>query len=395
LTAMAEFPVRPYATRIPDAAILDLRERLARTRWPDEYADDHWNLGTDKTYLRSLCDYWATQYDWRAQEARLNEVPQFVATVDNQDLHFLHARGASPKAMPLVLIHGWPGSFVEMMRIIPMLTDPEGFGGDANDAFEVIVPSLPGFGLSGRPTRPGMSPSAIADVLARLMAGLGHERFGAQGGDIGSSVSVWLARNHPERVRGLHLNMLPGSLRPANADLSATPLSTAEQAFVAAGARFAEQEGGYSHIQRTKPQTLGYGLNDSPVGLAAWIVEKFRSWSDCGGDIETAISRDDLLTNISLYWFTQTITSSMRLYRESQAAPLAFHSGERIAAPLGFASFPKDLVMPPRAWAERFFNIAQWTDMPRGGHFAALEQPELLARDIRDFFRPLRQGAWG
>jgi pimeloyl-ACP methyl ester carboxylesterase len=381
--------IRPYRISIPDNAIVDLRERLKRSRWPEDYVDHDWDLGTDQTYLKALCAYWCEGYDWRRREAALNQWPQFVTLIDDLDIHFLHIRSTAPRPRPLLMTHGWPGSFVEMLKIIPMLAEPQRFGGDAADAFDVVVPSLPGFGLSGRPTKAGVNPSVIADIFVKLMQRLGYDNFGAQGGDFGASVTVWLARNHPDNITGLHLNMLPGSLRPAREALMAAPPTENEKQLVARAADFLEREGGYSHIQRTKPQTLGYGLSDSPMGLAAWIVEKFRTWSDCGGDVERVFSRDELLDNISLYWFTGTITSSVRLYRESSRVPLEMKAGERIAPPFGFARFPKELVPPPREWAERFFDVRQWTDMPRGGHFAAMEQPALLADDIRRFFRPL------
>jgi len=249
---------------------------------------------------------------------------------------------------------------------------------------------LPGFGLSSRPMRAGINPSVIADIFAKLMQRLSYDRFGAQGGDFGASITVWLARNHPDKLNGLHLNMMPSSLRPSREALAAKPPTPGEQKLIADGADFVEREGGYSHIQRTKPQTLGYGLSDSPTGLAAWIVEKFRTWSDCAGDVDKVFSRDELLDNISLYWFTGTITSSMRLYRESARVPLQINTGERIAVPFGFARFPRELLLPPREWAERFFNVVQWSEMPRGGHFAAMEQPRLLADEIRKFFAGLR-----
>lgn len=387
---MSASDIRSYRLAVPDQAIADLRERLHRTRWPDDYVDHDWHFGTDQTYLKSLCAYWADGYDWRDREAKLNAWPHQIARIDGHEIHFIHAKSAAPKAQPLLITHGWPGSFVEMVKIIPMLTEPQRFGGDVADAFDVVVPSLPGFGLSGRPLRAGTNPRVIADLFAKLMQRLGYDRFGAQGGDFGASVTVWLARDHADKLTGFHLNMMPSSLRPSPEALAAKPPSEAEKMLLAEGADFVEREGGYSHIQRTKPQTLGYGLNDSPAGLAAWIVEKFRTWSDCGGDVESVFTRDELLDNISLYWFTQTITSSVRLYRESARVPLRIEAGERITPPLGFARFPKELVRPPREWPERFFNLVQWTDMPRGGHFAAMEQPELLAADVRKFFRALR-----
>src|SRR5579871_2522157 len=381
--------IKPYRLSVPDEAITDLRDRLRRTRWPDDYVDHDWDFGTDQSYLKSLCNYWANSYDWRAREAKINAWPHFIAPIDGHDIHFIHVKSTAPKARPLLMTHGWPGSFVEMLKIIPMLTEPQRFGGEAADAFDVVVPSLPGFGLSSRPTRAGTNPRVIAGLFAKLMQRLGHDRFCAQGGDFGASVTVWLARDHGDRLFGFHLNMIPSALRLTPEALAAKLPTDAEKKVMAEGADFLEREGGYSHIQRTKPQTLGYGLNDSPAGLAAWIVEKFRSWSDCGGDVESVFSRDELLDNISLYWFTQTITSSVRLYREAARVPPQIRPGERVKPPFGFARFPKELIRPPREWPERFFNVVHWTDMPRGGHFAAMEQPKLLAEDIRKFFRSL------
>ncbi len=348
-----------------------------------------WEDGTDRAFLQGLAGYWQTGFDWRAQEARLNALPQFVAELDGIDIYFVHQRGTGPAPFPLVITHGWPGSFVEMEQIIPLLADPGGHGADPADAFDVVVPSLPGYGFSQRPSRPGFGPYHASDLWMRLMTGLGYERFGAQGGDWGASVSTWLAFRFPDHVAGLHLNFIPGSYRPPLGD-GQPPLSEDERAFLDASLAWADAEGAYGHIQRTRPQTLAYALTDSPVGLAAWIVEKFRAWSDCGGDVERAFTMDALLTNISIYWFTSTIGSSMRLYRESGRRPLHFAAGEHVSPPLGVAAFPHELPMPPRAWVERVYNVARWTPMLRGGHFAAMEAPELLAEEIRAFFRPLR-----
>jgi len=381
--------VKPFAIAICDEQLEDLGLRLRLTRWPDAIEGMGWEDGTDRAFLQGLARYWQTGFDWRAQEARLNALPQFVAELDGIDIHFVHQRGTGPAPFPLVITHGWPGSFVEMEQIIPLLADPGGHGADPVDAFDVVVPSLPGYGFSQRPSRPGFGPCQASDLWMRLMTGLGYERFGAQGGDWGASVSTWLAFRFPDHVAGLHLNFIPGSYRPPLGD-GQPPLSEDERAFLDASLAWADAEGAYGHIQRTRPQTLAYALTDSPVGLAAWIVEKFRAWSDCGGDVERAFTMDALLTNISIYWFTSTIGSSMRLYRESGRRPLHFAAGEHVSPPLGVAAFPHELPMPPRAWVERVYNVARWTPMPRGGHFAAMEAPELLAEEIRAFFRPLR-----
>jgi pimeloyl-ACP methyl ester carboxylesterase len=381
--------IRPFNIQVSEGDIADLRQRIARTRWPDQYEGGGWELGAERGYLQELAAYWADGFDFGTCLGELSWLPQFMANIGDREVHFVHARSAQPDALPLIITHGWPGTFAEMAKIIPMLTDPERHGRDPRDAFHVVAPSIPGFGFSGKPVRPGTTPGAIAALWVKLMNGLGYDRFCVQGGDFGSTISVWLAHDHPENVLRFHLNMIPPSMRPAEASLARKPLTASEQDLMKRGAQFQEAEGAYAHIHRTKPQTLGHALQDSPVGLAAWIAEKFRSWSDCGGVIENAISRDELLTNISIYWFTGTITSSMRLYRERVREPMVFD--QKLKPPFGFANFPKEPLPATRDFAERFFDVQQWTDMPRGGHFAALEQPELLADDLRKFFRPLRK----
>ncbi|MFC0402767.1 epoxide hydrolase family protein [Paraburkholderia rhizosphaerae] len=385
--------IAPFQIDIPGAQIDALNARLQATRWPDQYDGMPWAIGTDRAYLQALVQYWMSAYDWRAAQRALNLQPQFVATVGGLRIHFLHRHGVvpvgGPKPYPLVITHGWPGSFIEFGALLRHLCDPASVGADPADAFDVVVPSMPGFGFSQRPAAPGTSIHSIASLWAELMSGLGYEHFGAQGGDLGAAVSIALASRHAARVDGIHLNYLPGSFAPPQTPDDA-PVTQAEREFIAAKAAWADSEGAYAHQHSTKPQTLAFALNDSPVGLAAWIVEKFRAWSDCGGDVESVFSRDDLLTNLSLYWHTQTIGSSMRLYWEARMRPLRFATGERVQPPVGFARFPKEISQPPRSWLERVFNVLQWTDMPRGGHFAAMEQPALLAEDIRRFFRPLR-----
>lgn len=381
--------VKPFKIAIGDDQLHDLSRRLDNARWPDAL-DVGWDYGTDPAFLRRLTDHWRTGFDWRAQEARLNRLPQFTAEVGGLDIHFIHQRGTGPKPFPLILTHGWPGSFIEMERILPLLTDPAAHGGDPADAFDLVVPSLPGYGFSERPGEPGVGPHHVAGLWAELMRGLGYQHFGAQGGDWGSSVSTWLAFRFPEQVAGVHLNFIPGSFLPPLGP-GQPPLTDAETAFRATAAAWADAEGAYGHIHGTKPHTLAAALADSPVGLAAWIAEKFRAWSDCDGDVERAFALDDLLTNISIYWFTNTIGSSMRFYRESRLRPVHFQAGERILPPLGVAQFPKELPMPPRSWVERVFTVQRWTQMTRGGHFAAMEAPDALANEIRDFFRPLRR----
>lgn len=290
--------------------------------------------------------------------------------------------------MPLILTHGWPGSFAEMLEIIPLLTDPDAHGFDAADSFDVIVPSLPGFGFSDRPTNNGMNAFRVADIWIELMHALGYDHFAAQGGDLGASVSTALGLRHHEHVTGIHLNLIPGSYRPHIGNKIA--LTAAEQDFAGEATRWYDQNGAYAHLQATRPQTPAYALNDSPAGLAAWILEKFREWSDCGGDLYRSFSRDELLTNVTLYWMTETISSSFRMYYEGRRAPLHLAEGEFVRPPCAIACFPREISFPPRKWVERGYNVQRWTEMPRGGHFAAAEEPKLLAADIRAFFRTLR-----
>lgn len=384
--------ISPFTINIPDERLEDLRSRLRAARWPKPVDGEAWSDGTDLQFLQRLTEYWLNGFDWRAQEKRLNGLPQFTVTVDAQEIHFVHLRGSGPAPLPLILTHGWPGSFAEMGQVIPLLADPQAHGGDPADAFHVVVPSLPGYGFSPAPTAPGVSSRRIADLWRGLMAKLGYTLFALQGGDIGAGVSVWTARLFPERVLGVHLNFIPFGYRPpVGNDLP--PISLEEQAYLDKLGAWTAEEGAYAHLHGTKPQTLSYALTDSPLGLAAWIVEKFRGWSDCNGDVEQAFGFDTLLTDISLYWFGDEINGSLRLYKENRLARLSFNPGERVATPLGVALFPRELPMPPRTWVERAFDVRRWTVMPRGGHFAALEQPDLLVEDIRAFFRPLRIGA--
>ncbi|HVG20632.1 MAG TPA: epoxide hydrolase [Blastocatellia bacterium] len=379
--------IRRFTVRVPDEVLEDLRERLSRTRWPDQIAGPGWTYGADLDYLKELTDYWRNGFDWRKQERAINAFLNYRATVEGVGIHFIYERGKGPNPMPLLITHGWPSSFVEMLKIIPMLTDPANHGGGPEDSFDVVVPSMPGYGFSDRPDRPGMNVGKISDLFAKLMLqGLGYSRFAARGGDIGSSVSTLLALDHPDRLIGIHLTDV---FSPTLGE-GARELTPAERAFLEEEERWEREEGAYGEIQATRPQTLSYGLNDSPAGLAAWIVEKFRGWSDCGGDVERCFTKDELLTNLTIYWATQTINSSVRLYYESRHNPRRVGPGERIEPPAAIALFPKDLSSPPREWAERLYNVQRWTRMPKGGHFAALEQPELLVTDIREFFRPLR-----
>jgi pimeloyl-ACP methyl ester carboxylesterase len=381
--SMKERRMVPFHIQVAEEILVDLRERLDRTRWPDELSDTGWDYGTNRAYLQQLVTYWRERYDWRTQERLLNTFPQFQTEIDGVHLHFVQVKGQGTYPLPLLLSHGWPGSFFEMYKIIGPLTDPASFGGDPVDAFDVVVPSLPGYGFSGPTNSRGVTAARIAEVFVSLMHNLGYERVAAQGGDWGSYITATLGRAYPDKIIGIHLNMLP-----ARSITSQEATSEAESRWSERRAQWVREESGYSHIQGTRPQTLAYGLNDSPVGLAGWIIEKFRAWSDCHGEVESIFTKDELLTNVMIYWVTQTINSSTRLYYETT------HQREtvsgRVEVPTGVAVFPAEIPVPPRSLAERFYNIQRWTEMPIGGHFAALEQPQALVEDIRAFFRPLR-----
>jgi epoxide hydrolase len=369
---------------IPQADIDDLRRRLAHTRFPDQVGDD-WQYGTPVAYLKTLIDFWREGYDWRAHEAELNLLDQFSTRIGPQHLHFVHQRSSHPQARPLLLCHGWPGSFAEFRHVIEPLTQPERHGGDPDDAFHVVCPSIPGYGFSAAPRMPGFNPKACASTFAELMQSLGYRRYFAQGGDWGSAIASWLAAQAPQCVAGIHLNLVFAG-PPSDGDAMAG-VSAAEAQRLESRRAFMREETGYQQIQSTKPQTLGYALNDSPAGLAAWIVEKFHGWTAHDGDLETAVARDDLLTNISIYWFTGTITSSMRLYYENRHFSSGMPAPARVEVPTAVANFPVELYQPPRAWVQRQYNLVRWTEMASGGHFAALEQPRALVSDLRASWR--------
>jgi microsomal epoxide hydrolase len=372
---------------VSEEVLADLRERLARTRWPDEAPGSGWRYGSDLAYLRDVCVYWRERYDWRAHEARLNAFRQFTVPLAGIDAHFIHEPGVGPNPLPLLLSHGWPGSVWEFNQLIPRLTDPARYGGDPADAFTVVAPSLPGYGFSYRPGQPRFGVREIARVFATLMTDvLGYPRFGAQGGDWGSFISARLAADRPERLAGIHLNMMP--LR-RDVPRDAEPRSPEEAKYIAELQEWLREETGYQWIQGTRPQTLAYGLTDSPAGLAAWIVEKFQRWTDCDGDLERSVARDDLLTNVTIYWVTGAVNASFWPYYDRIHAGWPLPPG-RIEVPTGYSEFPREILRPPRAWAERAFDLRRFTVMPRGGHFAALEAPDLLAEDVRAFFRSLR-----
>ncbi|WP_435156319.1 epoxide hydrolase family protein [Amycolatopsis sacchari] len=377
---------QPFTRRTSEEELSDLRARLRATRWPDAPEDAGWTLGADVAYLRELAGYWADGFDWAAREAELAALPRFRVRLGGLGIHFVHARAVAPAgpALPLVLAHGWPDSFWRYTKVIPLLTDPGAHGGDPADAFDVVVPDMPGFGYSDHPPRP-LDAIAVAGLWAELMTVLGYERFGAAGGDVGSAVSRFLALDHPDRVVAVH--RVDAGLPVYQGDPA--DLAPEERAFLEAAAAWAGAEGAYAAMHRTKPQTAAVGLTDSPAGLAAWIVEKLRSWSDCGGDVERSYTKDEILTNVMLYWLTGTIGSSMRMYHANAAIPLEQHA-RRVEVPSGFSVFPGDLAHPPRAWLERVANVVHFREMPRGGHFAPFEEPELYVEELREFFRPYR-----
>jgi pimeloyl-ACP methyl ester carboxylesterase len=383
---MAAAP-QPFRLHVADSAIDDLHERLARTRFPDQAPGEPWAYGTDVAYLKQLVEYWQSGFDWRAQEARLNAWPQFKVPLHGIDVHFLRVEGNGPKPFPLLLSHGWPGSVFEFLDIVPRLADPARFGGDPADAFTVVAPSLPGYGLSFAAGQRRFGLEMIADCFAELMTGvLGYPRFAAQGGDWGAFITSRLGAVHADKLIGIHINLL--ALRR---DPKMLPDPTAEeQRFLSQLEVWMKEETGYQWIQGTRPQTLAFGLSDSPAGLAAWIVEKFRAWSDCGGDVESVFTKDHLLANIALYWFTGAIGSSFWPYHARMHGPWPIPDGG-VGVPTGYAAFPREILRPPRSMAAKVYtDIRRWTAMDKGGHFAAMEQPAALAHEIVEFFRPLR-----
>jgi pimeloyl-ACP methyl ester carboxylesterase len=383
--------MRPFRIEVAEADLRDLRERLTRTRWPEAETVPDWSQGVPLAYLRELCGYWADGYDWRATEARLNALPQFKAELDGLGIHFLHVRSPHPDALPLVMTHGWPGSIVEFLKVVGPLTDPTAHGGEAADAFHLVIPSLPGYGFSDRPARPGWGVERIAAAWAELMARLGYRRYGAQGSDWGTSVSATIGRQDPRHVAGIHLT--PPLAPPDPATFH--DLTDAERAALAALERAREWDSGYSTEQATRPQTVGYSLVDSPAGLCAWIVEKFWAWTDHDGDLDRVLTRDELLDNLMLYWLPGTGASAARLYWESIRQVNRWIAGPEVVDPVAVATgcsiFPKELQRPSRRWAERRFpDIRHWNEPARGGHFAAFEQPALFVDEVRAFFRLVR-----
>jgi pimeloyl-ACP methyl ester carboxylesterase len=392
----------PFAVSVADDQLTALAARLRATRWPSRLDGVRWDYGVDDDYLRDLVAYWADGFDWRTQEQSLNAWPQVLCTIGDQTVHAIHVPGRGPAPLPLVLSHGWPSSVVEWQRVIGPLTDPGAYGADPADSFTVVAPSLPGYGFSSIPTAPGMSPRRIAALWVELMAALGYDRFAAHGCDWGSYVTALLGLDHPDRVVGVHMGMVSLSANAAD-----RPVGTEEdEAYGRRVRRWRDREHGYIGIQSTKPQTLAYALNDSPAGLAAWIAEKWNAWTDCHGDLETVIPRDVLLTNIAIYWFTSTINSANRLYKESKDDPIRLAPGQRVEVPSGFlletspeqrgetpegAASAARIGAPPRARAEAAFDVQRWTPVAHGGHFPALEIPDVFVDEVRTFFRPLRQ----
>ncbi len=386
---MTQTQIKPFEIHIADTTLVDLQERLKRTRWTNSAEGAGWGIGTDADYLKDLVEYWQTDYDWRKHETALNQFKQFTAEVDGISIHFIYERGKGPNPTPIILTHGWPDSFYRFHKIIPMLTDPEKFGGKASESFDVIVPSMPGFGFS---ERKAMNSEAVADLWAKLMRDvLGYQQFAAAGSDLGTEVTKTLAIKYHELVTAIYLT----DVGFPNGTEDFASLSPAEQQYAGQCQQWWYTEGAYNMLQSTKPQTLGYGLNDSPVGLAAWIIEKFYQWGDNHGNIETRFSKDELLTNIMIYWVTETINSSIRMYLENTGAIYATGYGPkpmvRVEVPTGVASFPGEMVVLPREWAARHVNLNHFTLMPEGGHFAPLEVPELYAGDVRKFFGEMKE----
>jgi len=380
--------IKPFQIAIPQATLEDLHDRLGRTRWPDELPGGGWERGVPLGYLKPLAAYWQTKFDWRAQEAAMNRFPQFTTSIDEVDVHFLHVRSPEPTAVPLLLIHGWPGSFLEFLDVIGPLTDPKAHGGDSQDAFHVVIPSIPGHGFSGAPTAHGWTHGRTANAFGQLMTRLGYDHYGVQGGDIGAIIAPALGRLSPDHVTGVHVNNF--LTFPSGDASEMASLTAGEQQRLGRFKQFQNDMMGYMHIQGTRPQTLSYGLTDSPVGQLAWIVEKFKEWTNPSAALpEDAVDRDRMLANVSLYWFTQTARSSANQYYETFHDPSAFAPQPRSTVPTGVAVFPGDVAI--RQFAEKTDTVVHWSEFDRGGHFAAMEAPDLLVGDIREFFRTLRR----
>ncbi|MBV9208488.1 MAG: epoxide hydrolase [Actinobacteria bacterium] len=383
--------ITPFEVHVPQSELDDLRERLARTRWIDEFPARGWLYGTSRTYLQELCGYWRTGFDWRACEARLNSFGQVMMDVDGQRIHAVHARSPEPEALPLLLVHGWPGSVFEFEKVIEPLRDPARHGGRAGDAFHVVCPSIPGYGFSGPTVGPGWNVRRISSAFALLMRGLGYHRYGAAGGDWGAHISTDLVRSGAGAgVCGLYLTMPLGEPPAGTGDPEAGLTRTERQGLRDWAAHQAAGTVIHHPLNTTRPHTMAFAMNDSPAGLAAWQVDMFRSFSDCDGDVERSFTKDELLTNITTYWLTGTIASAARLYAEWAEQKRTFPRPPRVEVPTGCAIYPRDVRKVPRSWAERLYAVTHWTEMPAGGHFPSLEQPGLFVTDLRTFFRPLR-----
>ena len=379
--------IEPYRIAVTDDDIVDLQSRLRATRWPETWADPAWGYGVDTSFLRDLCRYWADEYDWRIHEARLNEFPQFRTRIDGALVHFLHVRSSKPDALPLVMTHGWPGSVVEFTKVIGPLTNPAAYGGQPSDAFHLVCPSIPGYGFSGPTSGPGWDTRRVAGALASLMAGLGYERYGAQGGDWGASIAIWLGHLDPEHLVGVHINTVATS---PTANEGFPDLTPEEETAIARVRRYMAEGAGYGAIQSTRPNTIGIALDDSPAGLCAWIVDKFWDWSDHRGNVLDSFTRDEILTDVSIYWFTRTATSAGRLYYEAAHAGTNAYNIPRLEVPTGCAIYPAEIATPSRRWAEQRYNVVHYERLERGGHFAAYEAPELFVDNVRSFYRQLR-----
>ena len=374
--------ITPFTINTPEEQLTDLRNRINNTRWAEEECVNDWSQGIPLTYVREIADYWANQYDWRKSEQHLNTFDHFQTNIDGLDIHFIHQKSPHPDAYPLIITHGWPGSIVEFHKVIQPLVDPTKHGGKAEDAFHVVCPSLPGYGFSGKPSQSGWGVEKIAETWDQLMVRLGYENYGAQGGDWGAAVTTQIGRNMGH-CDAIHINMPIGRPTPE----SLQDPTDEEKSALEGLTYYQEWDSGYSKQQSTRPQTLGYGLVDSPVGQMAWIIEKFWSWMDCDGHPENTLTRDELLDNVMLYWLTASGASSARLYWESFGS---FGGGDKVELPTGVASFPKEIIRSPRRWCEESYNITHWTTMPKGGHFGAFEQPELFINDLRIFFKTIR-----
>ena len=384
----------PFSISVPEAALTDLRERLQKTRWPHDFANANWEYGTNLAYLKELVDYWIHQYDWRKHEREMNTFSHYKTTIENVPIHFIHEPGKGPKPIPLILSHGWPWTFWDLNKVIRPLADPAAFGGDPNDAFDVVVPSLPGYGFSTPLTTPGINFWRTADLWVTLMKDvLGYQKFAAECGDWGAIITAQLGHKYAEHLIGTYMHLMV----PLDVFVGGLPAESEygpdEKGWYQRNVNFFTAESGYSALQTTKPQTIAHALNDSPAGLCSWILEKRRTWSDCDGNVEKRFSKDELLTTMTLYWITESYGTSARYYYECVHNPWkASHNRTPVVeSPTGIGVFQKEVILLPRKWAERYYNLKHWTKMPAGGHFAPMEEPQRLVEDIRAFFRLLRK----